>query len=49
MPKGYPLGELLVTNPGGFDEYRRVVPAIIAAHRGRYVIRGGDATRVEPG
>ena len=47
MAKGYLVGELVVTNPAGYEEYRRQVPAIIAAHQGRYVIRAGDATRVE--
>lgn len=47
MPKGYLVGELEVTNPAGYEEYRLKVPAIIAAFGGRYVVRGGDATRVE--
>ena len=47
MPKGYLVGELEVTNPAGYEEYRLKVPAIIAAFGGRYVVRGGAATRVE--
>ncbi len=47
MPKGYLIAELEVTNPAGFEEYRRLVPAVLAAYGARYVVRGGDATQLE--
>ena len=41
----YVLGEIEVTDPVLYEEYRREVPALIAKHGGRYLVRGG---RVEP-
>ena len=49
MPKGYLIGELTVTNPTGYEDYRRQVPAIIGAYGGRYIVRGGDASKLESG
>lgn len=47
MPKVYLIAELEVTNLAGFEEYRRQAPATIAAYGGRYVVRGGEAKRLE--
>lgn len=47
MPKGYLIAELEVTNSAGYEEYRRQVPATIAAYGGRYVVRAGDARLLE--
>ena len=47
MPKGYLIAELEVTNMAGYEEYRRQVPATIAAYGGRYVVRAGEATLLE--
>jgi len=47
MPKGYLIGEIEVTNMAGYEEYRREVPATIAAYGGRYVVRAGEATLLE--
>jgi uncharacterized protein (DUF1330 family) len=44
----YVIADLEVIDAAGFDEYRRGVPATIAAHGGRYLARGG-ATRVLEG
>lgn len=30
-----------VTDPVAYEEYRRQVPAVIAAYGGRYLVRGG--------
>ena len=40
-----------VTDPVSYKEYRRQVPAVIAAHGGRYLVRGGptDVLEGEPG
>ena len=40
-----------VTDPVSYEEYRRQVPAVIAAHGGRYLVRGGptDVLEGEPG
>jgi len=38
---GYVIAEVEVTDPAVFDEYRQKVPATIAQHGGRYLVRGG--------
>jgi len=43
----YLHAHLEVTDPVGYEDYRRQVPAMIAAHGGRYLVRGGAATRLE--
>jgi uncharacterized protein (DUF1330 family) len=45
----YVVAELEVTDPTGFEEYRKAVPATIAAHGGRYVVRGGALESLEGG
>ena len=44
----YLIADLEITDDRGFEEYRRRVPAVIAAHGGRYLARGG-ATEVLEG
>lgn len=46
MP-AYVIAELEVTDPAGFEEYRKAVPATIAAHGGKYLARGGTVETVE--
>jgi len=41
----YVIANIQVTDPKAYEEYRSRVPPIIAAHGGRYLVRGG---RVEP-
>lgn len=36
-----------VTDPAGYEEYKRLASASIAAHGGRYVARGGATTVLE--
>ena len=36
-----------VTDPVAYEEYRQRVPAIIAAHGGRYLARGGRSELLE--
>ena len=40
MP-AYLIAEIEVTDPVGYDEYKKRVPAVIAAYGGRYLARGG--------
>jgi uncharacterized protein (DUF1330 family) len=49
MAKGYIFAELEVTDPAGYEEYRRQVPAVVAAYGGRYLVRGGDPVILEGG
>ena len=46
MP-GYVIGNINVTDPDAFEEYRGMVPATIAAYGGKYLVRGGVADVVE--
>ena len=41
MP-AYIIVNIEVTDPAGFERYRAAVPPVIAAHGGRYLVRGGD-------
>ena len=41
MP-AYIIVNIEVTDPEGFERYRAAVPPVIAAHGGRYLVRGGD-------
>jgi uncharacterized protein (DUF1330 family) len=43
----YIHADIEVTDPAAYEEYRREVPAMIAAHGGRYLVRGGAATLLE--
>lgn len=44
---GYVIAEVNVTDPAGFEEYRQLVEATIAAYGGRYLARGGATETVE--
>jgi uncharacterized protein (DUF1330 family) len=46
MP-AYLLANVEITDPEGYEEYRRRVPAIITAYGGRYLARGGTVERLE--
>lgn len=45
----YVIGEIEVTDPGAYEEYRRQVPAVIAKFGGRYLVRGGSVEPLEGG
>lgn len=40
-------GNIEITDPVLYEEYRRDVPAVIAAHGGRYLVRGGAVKVLE--
>lgn len=46
MP-AYVIGEIEVTDPAVYDDYRRQVLATIAQHGGRFLARGGKAEPLE--
>jgi uncharacterized protein (DUF1330 family) len=46
MP-AYVLANVRITDPAGFEEYRKLVPASIAAFGGRYLVRGGATEVIE--
>jgi uncharacterized protein (DUF1330 family) len=43
----YLYANVEVTDPVAYEEYRRQVPAIIAAYGGRYLVRGGATVPLE--
>lgn len=45
--KCYLFGNVVVTHPARFAEYLEKVPAIIANHGGRYIVRGGAVYPLE--
>ncbi len=46
MP-AYLIANIEVTDPAGFERYRSAVPPVIAAHGGRYLVRGGEKHAME--
>ena len=40
----YVIGDIEVHDPAVYEKYRQQVPATIAAHGGRYLVRGGATT-----
>ena len=43
----YIIADVDVTNPAGYDEYRRQVPATVEKYGGRFVVRGGALEGLE--
>ncbi len=43
----YLIVQIDVTDQAAFDRYRQQVPATLAAHGGKYVVRGGAMERLE--
>lgn len=47
--KGYVVGEIEVTDPKLYDEYRGQVLATIAKYDGKFLVRGGKVEPLEGG
>ncbi len=45
----YVIAEVNVTDPKGYDEYRKLVPATVQKYGGRFVVRGGAVESKEGG
>jgi len=45
----YVIGEIEVTDPKVYDEYRKQVLATVEKHGGRFMARGGKAEQLEGG
>ena len=43
----YLIANIDVRDAEGFERYRAAVPAVIAAHGGRYIVRGGTVYPME--
>jgi uncharacterized protein (DUF1330 family) len=48
MP-AYLIADIEVVDATAFEEYRKQIPAVIAAHGGRYLARGGATEVLEGG
>jgi uncharacterized protein (DUF1330 family) len=46
-PAGYVIAEVDVTDPATFKQYADKAPGTIAAHNGRYIVRGGKTLSLE--
>jgi uncharacterized protein (DUF1330 family) len=46
MP-GYVIVEIDVTDPEGYEEYRRLAAPTVEAYGGRYLVRGGRTETLE--
>jgi uncharacterized protein (DUF1330 family) len=47
MTKCYLVADVTVTNPGPYVEYQEKVPALVAKHGGKYLVRAGAMHPVE--
>ena len=43
----YVVFEIVVNNPKGYEEYKRLAPLPVAAYGGKYIARGGKAENLE--
>jgi len=43
----YVVAEVEITNPAGYRDYTTTVPATIAKHGGKFLVRGGKAEILE--
>lgn len=43
----YVIVDIEVTDPQGYEEYKRLAAPTVAAYGGRYVVRGGAAETLE--
>jgi uncharacterized protein (DUF1330 family) len=45
----YVIGEIEVTDPASYEEYRKQVHATVTKHGGRFAVRGGKVEPLEGG
>ena len=43
----YVIVDIKVTDPVGYEEYRKLAPPIVAAYGGKYLARGGKTETLE--
>ena len=46
MPLAYEVHEVLVSDPDAYAEYARLAAPTVAAHGGRYIVRGGNGAAI---
>ena len=42
MPLAYQIHEVFVSDPEAYAEYAKLAAPTVAAHGGRYIVRGGE-------
>jgi uncharacterized protein (DUF1330 family) len=45
----YVIGEIEVTDPATYEEYRRQVMAVVTKYGGKFIVRGGKVESLEGG
>lgn len=45
----YVIGEIEVTDPAAYEDYRKQVLATVEKHGGRFIVRGGKVEALEGG
>jgi len=45
----YVMGEIEVTDPAAYEDYRKQVMAVVTKYRGRFIVRGGRVETLEGG
>ncbi|MBI3761445.1 MAG: DUF1330 domain-containing protein [Chloroflexi bacterium] len=43
----YVIVDITVTGPAGYEEYKKMAAPAVAAHGGRYIVRGGAVEALE--
>lgn len=43
----YIIVDIEITDPEGYDEYKKLTPATLAVYGGRFVVRGGATETIE--
>ncbi len=44
---GYVIVEIEVTDPAGYEEYKKMAGATVAKYGGKYIVRGGASETLE--
>ena len=47
--RAYVIVDIQVTNPDGYEKYKQLAPAAVAAYGGKYLARGGRCESLEGG
>jgi uncharacterized protein (DUF1330 family) len=45
----YLIGEIEVTDPATYEDYRKQVPAVVQKYGGKFMVRGGKVESLEGG
>lgn len=43
----YVIVEIEVTDPAGYEDYKKQAPAAVAAYDGKFIVRGGNCATLE--